>query len=559
MSDIERLLSAYIGGNLSRGAFVCRLLSLGVGMGFVETLLGRNVKRVLAASPHPVPARAPFVVMVVMDAFRADYAHLTSMPNLDWLMRRGVSFPNAWVGQLESYTPAGHATLSTGATPAHHGVIGFEWRDPKTGREDQTAWYQGVMSGRLEEQLRQHGVNSISAAIKRQDPHARVASMSSEKYYAADALGGPAADYIFFGMPSGTKIVTRGIPHHVPPQSFLRRHGLTRAWPLLYGQFDQMAMTMAIDALHAFDPRVLLVNLPGADIYGHRVGGPASPEVMGRIVRACDRQIGRLIAALRNRGMLDQTIFVVTSDHGMVRNTYQIDNAIIKMAVRQAGGDYMFHVGGSSAYIWLKNPKHAGAVAQRMVDLFPSLPLDRGTTPTSVPFAHYQTIESGVYTYHLVTQSGGTIPKDLAAAYQYLLGTFAGPSAPDIALAYQEDMISTATVKSHGEHGGGTWGSQQIPLVISGPGVRHGTKSDFPARLMDVAPTVLALLGIPPTNMDGVVLADALRQPAAHYVRRQDHVAPNLSAYQRAIIARARADIAGQMRSGSASRVGEMV
>jgi arylsulfatase A-like enzyme len=547
MSDLDRALQQYLSGSVSRRDLVRRLLSLGVGMGFVETLLGPGIGKALAApDPRRFPSHAPYVVLVVMDAFRADYEQLTPMPNLRWLMDQGTSFPNAWVGQLESYTPTGHATLSTGATPSHDGVIGFSWRDPKTGKEAYTAWWDGVMSGRLEAQLTQHGVNSIPQAMKRQDPHARVVALSSEKYYAADAMGGAAADYIIFGQPMGKRIVTRGIPHHLPPQSFLKKRSLSRTWPLTYGQFDEMAMTMALESLASLDPRLLMINLPGADIYGHRVGGPASPDVMRKIAAAADAQLGRLIAELRRRGMFDQTIFVVTADHGMVGNTFQLDDTVIKNAIADAGGQYLFHVGGNSAYIWLKNPHAAGAVAQKMVDAFPTLPLYRSADSLTVAFAHFQTFDSGQYTYHPVVPTGTEVDPELEKAYQYLLHTMAGPIAPDIALWFQENTITSHNPNVHGEHGGGTWGAQHIPLVIAGPGVQGGMESSFPARLVDVAPTVLTLLGIQPDRMDGVVLADALSRPTDQQQSAQDHLATSLKEYQAALMARSKADIAQQ-------------
>ncbi len=547
MSDLDQALSQYLSGSLSRRDFVRRLLALGVGMGFIESLLGPGVRRAMAAPDvRKYPSHAPYVVVLVMDAFRADYESLAPMPSLHWLMQHGTTYSNAWVGHLESYTPTGHATISTGARPAHNGVIGFSWRDPKTGQEDYTAWWQGVMSGRLEAQLQQHGVNSIPQAMKRQDPHARVVALSSEKYYAADALGGSAADYIIFGQPVGKRIVTRGIPHHIPPQSFLEQPSMSRAWPLTYGQFDEMAMTMALQSLSTLDPRLLMINLPGADIYGHRVGGPASPDVMRRIAAAADVQIGRLIGELRRRGILDQTIVVVTADHGMVGNTFQLDDSVIKHAIRDAGGEYLFHVGGNSAYIWLKNPAAAGSVAQKMVDAFPTLPLYRSADAQSVAFAHYQTLEGGQYTYHPVVPTGTAVDVELEKAYQYLLQTFAGPIAPDIALWFEENTITSHNPEVHGEHGGATWGAQHIPLVISGPGVRRNHTSPFPARLMDIAPTVLTLLGLHPERMDGIVLADALKGATDSQSTTQHDLTGRLNEYQAALIARSAADIAQQ-------------
>jgi len=65
-----------------------------------------------------------------------------------------------------------------------------------------------------------------------------------------------------------------------------------------------------------------------------------------------------------------------------------------------------------------------------------------------------------------------------------------------------------------GDHGGGTWGAEHIPLMLSGPGVRRGFRSDYPATLYDVSPTILSLLGAASTGMDGVPLADSILSPA---------------------------------------------
>ena len=67
----------------------------------------------------------------------------------------------------------------------------------------------------------------------------------------------------------------------------------------------------------------------------------------------------------------------------------------------------------------------------------------------------------------------------------------------------------------HGEPGHGMLlyeGAVRIPLVIAGPGVPHGERSD-PVSLVDVAPTLLARAGLPPwPNVDG---RDLLAEAAA--------------------------------------------
>src|SRR5204862_154073 len=50
----------------------------------------------------------------------------------------------------------------------------------------------------------------------------------------------------------------------------------------------------------------------------------------------------------------------------------------------------------------------------------------------------------------------------------------------------------------------------RVPLVMSGPGIRAGTRVAEPVTLADVAPTVMRLLGATMTGVDGVDLSPAL-------------------------------------------------
>src|SRR4051794_36208795 len=67
------------------------------------------------------------LVMIVLDGAEPSYLHLAGLPHLEALRRSGIEYDRAWAGILESETPAGHATLATGSTPAHDGLLGFNW------------------------------------------------------------------------------------------------------------------------------------------------------------------------------------------------------------------------------------------------------------------------------------------------------------------------------------------------------------------------------------------------------------------------------------------------
>jgi len=95
-----------------------------------------------------------------------------------------------------------------------------------------------------------------------------------------------------------------------------------------------------------------------------------------------------------------------------------------------------------------------------------------------------------------------------------LLSTLNVAESPDIVLVYDENTITMTPgflkIGRKGDHGGATWGAQHIPLIINGPRIKKGLVSSYPARLIDIAPTVEALLETYPLKQDGIPLADAI-------------------------------------------------
>jgi hypothetical protein len=211
-----------------------------------------------------------------------------------------------------------------------------------------------------------------------------------------------------------------------------------------------------------------------------------------------------------------------------------VPGATTKSTVRSAGGHYDFHTGGTAADIYLKDASPAPAVAAAMAQV------------PGVAAAYFQV--PGTYQYELAT--GVKPPPGLDAAYRYLLGTFSCPQAPAVVAHFRENTIGSAYSSAHGDHGGANWGAQAVPLIFSGPGVPRNTVSHHPARLMDVAPTVLRLLGLPAVTMDGAVLADALVTPAPSEIALQAQIGTNLTAYQDALMAQSTANIAEDQKTG---------
>lgn len=473
-----------------------------------------------------VARRAKYLVVIVMDGYRPDYMAEAPMHHLRALMRSGMTYTRAWVGQLETETPTGHATIATGVYPKKHGVIGFVWKDETL---QNITWMPTdtrlLDAGDMENLIEAGGAPTLSDLLHRQNPAAKSTAISAEKFYAADAMG-TGADYIIYGDSYGKNygwIVPTSIGRHVAPPgahlSNLRIH--SAADPLTEDRFvAHVALRMAAKVR----PRMLLLNFPGADIEGHRSGGVTYPFAIHNVDVNIDNIISQITAEYRRLGIYKQTLFVVTADHGMVPNIHIAPRHAMYAAVRATGAPTLEEDFTSTAgYVFLRNPADAPRVAAAVVAKH--FPWIEG--------ALYKVSVHGHFAFRAYPATAQALGPKVTRAYLDLADTFACATGPDVVLPYVEDTIGYR-VKGYGPHwgthGGLSWRVQHIPLILSGPGVRRGT-STFPAQLADIAPTIERLMGFPvPRAVDGVVLSNALTHPASGDLARQRAVSARRSA-----------------------------
>ncbi len=89
------------------------------------------------SGPRKEPARPKLVVMLVVDQFRADYVNKFRSQwkgGLRRLVEQGAWFSQAAYPYANTHTCVGHATISTGAYPATHGIAGNTWLDRDSGK-----------------------------------------------------------------------------------------------------------------------------------------------------------------------------------------------------------------------------------------------------------------------------------------------------------------------------------------------------------------------------------------------------------------------------------------
>lgn len=328
------------GAGVRRGRFevparhqdIAPTIATAIGLPVPPTMTGRPLAPALR--PGAPPPR--IVLLVVMDAFRADYLdrHAASLPNLTRLRREGADFPRARVDYLPSATGVAHTTISTGADPARHGIVVNTVFDAASGKPsdpfpDRSP--RNLMAPAL--------ADSWMAAT---DGRAIVATQGG-LFYAAGALAGHGACQIggrpVFAASYETRTgfwITNPECHRLHPsmaertpraiwesaQGTWRGHDITGPdlvrRSALFAAYEVDALLGVLEAEPFGTDDVtdlLLMNFKTADFLGHQYG-PDSPEI-AEGVAAIDAALGRLLAAVDKKAGTGKALVVITADHGM--------------------------------------------------------------------------------------------------------------------------------------------------------------------------------------------------------------------------------------------------
>jgi arylsulfatase A-like enzyme len=272
------------------------------------------------------------------------------------------------------------------------------------------------------------------------------------------------------------------------------------------GEGNHLAMRLAVETMKVMHQRVTLINLPEFDMpLGHILGANRDPHDVRLLLRGFDRDLGQLEDVLQAQGALDRTLFVITADHGFAPIDHSIPEAVVQNAVRRAGTYVVHSVLQTGAYLWLRDPARATAAGRQIV----------ASVGKRWIGAVYARRPSGARGYVQVSRDSTAGNPSAGDADRYLLRSFTSPQAPDVVLFFREGTAAYlgGRLPWRGDHGGADWESQHIPLVMSGPGVRRNAVLRDPVRIIDIAPTVLTLLGASPAGMQGIPVASAMRRP----------------------------------------------
>jgi hypothetical protein len=531
------------------------------------------------------------VLIVVLDQARPDTIQRYGMENVEALMRRGVSFPNALVGHMAAETVISHNVITSGLLPKHMGWSNEVYRDVDGVLGAPGDYYvTSSMSCSQYGALIEHGgyrklpdflddrfgAASKFASIAEKRTSACTAGHTSS---AADGDATDPGDIIFQIRGSSASVSCDGtsgwrqpeVGNPPAPAYFDLATPCNRWWtnqvagaygtgsilpariyPLDGNRFvpgfdpahlggDTWSADAAINVIQN-DPdwRGMLVSLGGIDKLGHmwgpedeQTGPPGSVEAMRHlpfIAKNADAQVGRIVDALRARGLLDETLIVITADHaaqtgrpffgrldtfppgvpdsnlcdpatgstglrsdcnwyyGRDADEIYLDPspaiARFRDALTSAGGATNLRFSYQDAHIaaWLND--NSLAMKRQAADAALDL-------PGVVASFHLNAAEDD-YTLFGTNPMSGRERSWFRRHGEELVDTMAASYGPDVVALLETDV----TYGVIGDHGGQTRLVQNIPMIFYGPGV-GSRDSRRPIRLVDVLPTILTTMGIP--------------------------------------------------------------
>ena len=240
---------------------------------------------------------------------------------------------------------------------------------------------------------------------------------------------------------------------------------------------------------------LLWLSEPDHSQHAHGVG---SAKSNGAVMQA-DFQFGEVLSRLERIGLEDETDVMVVSDHG---HSTAMETVDIKTNVVDAGFSPLAGQGSVAV------AENGGSVLFYVEDGA------RATADQLVAWLMAQPWCGAILALEAVGPMPGTLPAALVGAE--------GDRAPNVMMSFgwNSEMSntgvpglarSTSTPPGQGMHGSMSRQEMHNVLLARGSSFKRGVVSTTPSGNVDIAPTVLAIVGVPDSErMDGRPLVEAL-------------------------------------------------
>ena len=461
-------------------------------------------------------AGASLQLVFVLDGLRPDSITEDNTPNLHRLRREGVWFENSHA-VFPTVTRVNSASLGTGTYPARHGIMGNSIFVPAVdpvrafGNDDAEKLLKldEVTAGRM---TTSPGVSELLGRSGRKMVVVSSGSTGSAILLAPAAHRGNGS-VINSDFARGKSVAYPGALSDAVMQKF-------GAGPIKGGATDRYdesvdwSMKVLRDyVLPEMRPNVVFTWMTEPDHIQHGLGAGA-PEARAAIHND-DRQIGLVLAKLESLGLRDRTNIVVVSDHGFAQTVGQVNvgRALVDAGLMPAteSDEVVIASSGQAVSLHVRNrdPKRTAAIVeflQRQPWCGVVFTKGRQGGPD-----HEGSI-AGTFSLEHVHLGGHERSADIVFTFPWTsaLNRHGVPGTD------QNQVAGTATTGpvqvAAGNHGGiGPW-TVRNTMLAWGPDFKRGAVIRTPTSNVDVAPTLLHLLGLraDAAAMDGRPLHEAL-------------------------------------------------
>jgi hypothetical protein len=426
-------------------------------------------------------------LVMIVDGLRPDYVTTALMPRLTSLGQRGVVF-QAHHAVFPTVTRVNSSSITTGAYPETHGLMGNSIYIP---RADATRPLDTAARENLEAVAKADGPLLTAPSL------GQILQKTGRTVLVASA--GSAGSAFLLSPVAGTGTIIN--TDFIFPSEFNARVTERIGAAPLAATPNAPRNRYAVDAylrvgLEDVRPEVTFLWFGDPDATGHAHG--IGSEITRTALMLVDAEIGRIEDTLRSKGLLDRTNLLVTSDHGFSTHTGELRLAALlepftrtmsdgSRDIVNAGGSIHLRGGAdlsrlSAIVAALQHRPEVGAIFTR--------PGPKGGSEGVVP---------------------GTLSFDVARWNHARSGDIL-VSANWTDAANKAGYKGTTTQGGVAGHGTSSVYDIHNTLIASGPDFREQTVSTVPTGNVDLAPTLLHLLGLPTApTMTGRVIHEALR------------------------------------------------
>ena len=237
-------------------------------------------------------------------------AQAGELPAVARLLDRGCALQGGAIAEFPSVTLVNHTCALTGLGPGRHGIVNNAYYDRELRERvvpnDSATWYRAM-------ELLRPGARTLFELIAEARPGAVTVCI--------DEPADRGATYSTFsliraaGGASAQSSMRSALPHPADDPHATREHVEANpdyAWGT---QVDASGLVQALEQWSGAEPPAFMWWNTTLTDAGHHAGGPRSPIARAALADS-DRRLGVWLDLLTERGLLDDTVILLTADHG---------------------------------------------------------------------------------------------------------------------------------------------------------------------------------------------------------------------------------------------------